>query len=122
MVLVGLNINEVNIDLPDKISYIYLTTNYKFYIKISDKVVVQQKCERFIKKFLPDIYKHFKDNIIKDNDKFIDIVKHITLDCSAEKTIKFNKKWNKDYKKMGYKFMTRDAIYKKVCELLNKNI
>ena len=39
------------------------------------------------KKKLPDIYKNFKDNIIKDNDKFIDIVKHITLDCSAEKLL-----------------------------------
>ena len=50
LVLVGLNINECNINPSDKISYTNLTVDYKFYIKISDNVVVQQKCERFIKK------------------------------------------------------------------------
>ena len=39
-------------------------------------------------------------------------------ECSLKKTIKLNKKWNKDYKKQGYKFMTRENIFKTICKLI----
>lgn len=29
-----------------------------------------------------------------------------------------NKKWNKDYEKQNYKFMSRENIFKQVCKLL----
>ena len=40
-------------------------------------------------------------------------------ECSAKKTIKLNNKWEKDYKKQGYKFLSRENIYKKICSILN---
>lgn len=37
----------------------------------------------------------------------------------CKKTIKQNNKWKKDYKKQGYKFMSRENIYKSVVKILN---
>ena len=33
--------------------------------------------------------------------------------------VKLNKKWEKDYKKQGYTFMSRENIYKSVVKILN---
>jgi hypothetical protein len=46
------------------------------------------------------------------------VTKSAKDECSASKTIALNKKWSKDYKKMGYIFMSRENIYKKVSKLL----
>ena len=68
---------------------------------------------------MPDIYNDFENNIVKDNQKFIKLITSIAKDeCSAKKTIKLNKKFNGDYKKMGYIFMPRARIYNKVSQLL----
>ena len=99
--------------------YYNLHSDYNFYIQISDKIIVQQKCERFLKQFIPLIYDDFKKNIMDDNEKLIKIItKETKIECSASKTIRMNKKWNKDYKKQKYKFMTRENIYKSVCKLI----
>ena len=47
--------------------------------------------------------------------KFSEAIKQ---ECSSKETIKLNKKWNRDYKKQGYKFMTRENIFKTVCKLI----
>lgn len=116
LIFVGLNDNHFG---KTKSLYYNLQSDYNYYIDIDDTIIIKQKCERFIKSFLPDIYNDFKNNIIIDNKKFIEIVTKSAKDeCSASKTIALNKKWSKDYKKMGYIFMSRESIYKKVSTLL----
>jgi hypothetical protein len=55
-----------------------------------------------------------------NNNKFFikQITKLIKNECSAKKTIKLNNKWKKDYEKQGYKFMSRENIYKSVIKIL----
>ena len=39
-------------------------------------------------------------------------------ECSLKKTIKLNTKWREDYKKQGYKFLSRENIFKNVIKIL----
>ena len=56
---------------------------------------------------------------MNNNNFFIkQITKLIKNECSMEKTIKLNNKWKKDYEKQGYKFMSRENIYKSVVKIL----
>jgi len=56
---------------------------------------------------------------MNNNDFFIkQITKLIKNECSLKKMVKLNKKWEKDYKKQGYKFMSRENIYKSVVKIL----
>jgi hypothetical protein len=49
---------------------------------------------------LPEILKHEKKDITDKNEYFIkQITRALKEECSLKKTIKLNKKWNKDYKK-----------------------
>lgn len=118
LIFVGLNDNHFG---KTKSLYYNLQSDYNYYIDLDDETIVKQKCERFIKSFLPDIYNDFKNNIVIDNQKFIKIITHSAKnECSAKKTIKLNKKFNIDYKQMKYKFITREKIYKEVCKILSK--
>jgi hypothetical protein len=55
----------------------------------------------------------------KKYQKFIKLITSIARDeCSAKKTINLNKKFNSDYKKMGYIFISRNRIYNRVSQLL----
>jgi len=118
LIFVGLNDNTSF--GRDKELYYNVHSDYNFYIDIDDNVIIEQKCERFILEYLPEILKHNKKDITENNDVFI---KRVTLslknECSALETKKLNKKWAKDYKKMGYIFLSRENIYKKVCSILN---
>ena len=59
------------------------------------------------------------NDLVNNNEKFVKMfVEEIKKDCSAKKTIKMNNKWKKDYEKQGYKFMTRENIYKSVVKIL----
>ena len=119
LIFVGLNDNTRF--GKNKELYYNVHSDYNFYIDIDDKIIIEQKCERFILKFLPEILKHEKKDITENNEFFIkQITKELKEECSLKKTIQINKKWNKDYKNQGYEFMTRETIYKKICKLLNK--
>ena len=61
------------------------------------------------------------NDLINNNNKFIEnITKIINNDCNLKKIIKMNKLFNKDYKKMNYKFMSRENIYKSIVKIINK--
>ena len=99
--------------------YYNIHSDYNFYIDIDDNVIIEQKCMRFINEELPNIVKQERKDITENNEFFIkQIIKVFKNECSAKKTKKLNKKWAKDYKKMGYKFMSREYIFKKVCNIL----
>ena len=119
IIFVGLNDNTLF--GRNKELYYNVHSNYNFYIDIDDNIIVEQKCERFILKILPDILKDEKKNIIENNEYFIKQLKKILKDeCFCKDIKKKNKKWAKDYKKMKYKFMNRNDIYKEVCKILSK--
>ena len=112
IIFVGLNDNP----LGTKNIYYNVHSQYNFYIDIDDKVIVKQKCIRFLTDDLPS---HLDNSVMNNNDFFIkQITKLIKNECSAKKTIKLNNKWKRDYKKQDYKFMSRENIYKSVVKIL----
>ena len=86
-------------------------------------LIVKQKCIRFLTDELPDMVT--KNNTIirditEDNEKFVRLIKeNIERECGTKETLKINKMWEKDYHKQGYKFMSRENIYKSVVKILN---
>ena len=119
IIFVGLNDNI----LGTKNIYYNVHSQYNFYIDIDDKVIVKQKCIRFLTDYLPlNLDKSAINDIMNNNDFFIkQITKLIKNECSEKKTIKMNNKWKKDYEKQGYKFIKRENIYKSVVKILNNN-
>ena len=119
IIFVGLNDNI----LGTKNIYYNVHSQYNFYIDIDDKIILKQKCIRFITDDLPS---HFDNHVINDimnnNEFFIkQITKLIKKECSMKGTVKLNKKWKTYYMKQGYKFMSRENIYKSVVKILNNN-
>ena len=119
IIFVGLNDNI----LGTKNIYYNVHSQYNFYIDIDDKVIVKQKCIRFLTDYLPlNLDKSAINDIMNNNDFFIkQITKLIKNECSKKKTIKMNNKWKKDYEKQGYKFISRENIYNSVVKILNNN-
>ena len=113
LILTGLNI------MPwwHKNLYYDLHSDYKFYIEIDNDTLIKQKCLRLLNDIQSD--KIAMDELVNDNQNFIKLFsKAIKVECDAKNIIKMNKKWNKDYKKQDYKFMSRENIFKQVCKLL----
>ena len=97
----------------------YKSPNHKFYIEIDDGTVIRRKCRRLLNGIQND--KDAMNDIVNKNDYFLKgVTQAIKRECNAKEIIKMNSKWNKDYKKQGYKIMSSKNIYKKVCSLLNK--
>jgi adenylate kinase family enzyme len=118
IVFVGLN----HMPWWNKNLYYNMHSDYNFYIKLNDNEIFNQKCSRFMN----DVFVLNKDNIIKDiiknEEKTINkLKKGLQYECGYNEIVKMNKKWNNDYKKQKYKFMSRDDIFKEVSKIL-KNI
>jgi uridine kinase len=119
LVLVGLN----HMFWHNKKLYYNVHSQYNYYIEIDDMLIVKQKCIRFLTDELPDMVTKNKTiirDITKDNEKFVRLIKeNIERECGTKETLKINKMWEKDYDKQGYKFMSRENIYKSVVKILN---
>ena len=116
IIFVGLNGNILGI----KNIYYNVHLQYNYYIDIDDKIIVKQKCIRFLTDDLPSHLDNSVINDIMNNNKFFikQITKLIKNECSMEKMVKLNNKWKRDYKKQDYKFMSRENIYKSVVKIL----
>lgn len=117
IVFVGLN----NYPWHKKNLYYNMHSNYNFYIDLDDKIILQQRCRRFITDQLQDMInnKDIIDQLVNNNQRFIDgVTNGLKYECGLNKIIKMNKDWNKNYKKQGYKFMSREDIYKKITSIL----
>jgi len=115
IIFVGLNDNI----LGTKNIYYNVHSQYNFYIDIDDKIILKQKCIRFITDDLPS---HLDNQVINDimnnNEFFIkQITNLIKRECSMKEMVKLNKKWKQDYT-----FMSRENIYKSVVKILNNNL
>ena len=116
IIFVGLNDNP----LGTKNIYYNVHSQYNYYIDIDDKIILKQKCIRFITDDLPS---HLDNQVINDimnnNEFFIkQITKLIKGECSMNKMVKLNNKWKTYYMKQGYKFMSRENIFKNVSKIL----
>jgi len=119
LVLVGLN----QMFWHNKKLYYNVHSQYNYYIEIDNILIVKQKCIRFLTDELPDMVTKNKTiirDITEDNEKFVRLIKeNIERECGTKETLKINKMWEKDYDKQGYKFMSRENIYKSVVKILN---
>ena len=116
IIFVGLNDNTVY--GKNKNLYYNVHSQHNYYIEIDDMIIVKQKCIRLLNDIQTD--KMAMEDLIKNNEKFVKkFTEAIKIECSAKQTIKQNNKWKKDYEKQGYKFMSRENIYKSVIKILN---
>jgi adenylate kinase family enzyme len=116
IIFVGLNDNTVY--GKNKNLYYNVHSQHNYYIEIDDMIIVKQKCIRLLNDIQTD--KMAMEDLVKNNEKFVKkFTDAIKIECSAKQTIKQNNKWKKDYEKQGYKFMSRENIYKSVVRLLN---
>ena len=84
-------------------------------------VILKQKCLRLLNDIQND--EMALNDLVKNNERFVEkFTKAIKIECSAKQTIKQNNKWRKDYDKQGYKFISRDNIYKSVVKILNNKL
>ena len=113
LIFVGLNI------MPwfHKNHYYDFHSNYNFFIKLSDKETIKQKCKRL----LLHIAENDMDYLINNNTKFIKNVNGaINDECNLTKTIKENNKYKNDYIKQKYIFMTSNKIFDYIINKLIK--
>ena len=103
--------------------YYNVHSQYNYYIDIDDMLIVKQKCIRFLTDELKNMVTKNKAiirDITENNEKFVRLIKeNIERECGTKETFKINKMWKKDYEKQGYKFMSRENIYKSVVKILN---
>lgn len=119
LVLVGLtNYPAWNPEL-----YYNVHADYKFYIKLDIEMVFKQKCNRWIEETFTLYKQDVLDDLIENEKEAINyIVNYFISDCGFNKTKEFTKKWNKNYKKLGYKFLSNNDIIKQVEKILSKHI
>ena len=116
IIFVGLNDNTIY--GKNKNLYYNVHSQHNYYIEIDDMIIVKQKCIRLLNDIQTD--KMAMEDLVKNNEKFVKkFTEAIKIECSAKQTIKQNNKWEKDYEKQGYKFMSRENIYKSVVKILN---
>jgi uridine kinase len=116
IIFVGLNDNTIY--GKNKNLYYNVHSQHNYYIEIDDMIIVKQKCIRLLNDIQTD--KMAMEDLVKNNEKFVKkFTEAIKIECSATQTIKQNNKWKKDYEKQGYKFMSRENIYKSVVKILN---
>ena len=128
LIFVGLN----NSPWWDKDLYYNMHSDYKFYIDLDTDIIFKQKCDRWLKmclfdkkeKFFQDIIKNEKETIENIQDEFKDECgyNNFKYECSYKETKKMTDMWNRDYKTQGYKFMSREDIFKEVSEIIKNNI
>jgi adenylate kinase family enzyme len=117
LIFVGLN----NMPFWHKNVYYDLRADYKFYIHLANDVVLKQKCLRYF----TDMANIGKDKIAMrdlttNNKKFLKIIsRDLQNECDETFVNRFNNKWNSDYKKQKYNFMSGDDIYNDVLRILN---
>ena len=118
IIFVGLNDNFVDFYPKRKNIYYNVHSQHNYYIEIDDMIIVKQKCIRLLNDIQTD--KMAMEDLVKNNEKFVKkFTEAIKIECSAKQTIKQNNKWKKDYEKQGYKFISRENIYKSVVKILN---
>jgi len=116
LIFVGLN----HMPWWNKKLYYNTHSNHNFYIKLDSEDIFKQKCNRY----LNDVFVEKRENVIEDilkNEKetIKDLQNGLKYECGYDNIQKMNKMWNIDYKKQGYKFMSREDIFEETSKILN---
>lgn len=90
----------------------------KYYIKINNNIVFEQKCMRLIndigeksKVIIKEIRKNEKQTIEGLGNAF-------KFECGYKNIMNETEQWNNDYKKQGYSFLSREKIFEKIKSLI----
>jgi adenylate kinase family enzyme len=121
IIFVGLN----HMPWWHKEHYYNMHSTYNYYIKLDNEIIIKQKCIRIFKDYYDEFINDEKIiyELINNNKQFIKDTKlTIEQECDAKNIIKMNTKWNNDYKKQGYKILSREIILKEVSKKLNNII
>jgi len=117
IIFVGLNDNFIDFYPKRKDIYYDIHAKYKYYIDISDDIIIKQKCMRFLDNIKND--SNMTNDIVGDNIKFIkQMIKAVNTECNERYIMRWINKWKNDYKKHDYKFMDRNEIYQDVTNIL----
>ena len=119
MVFVGLNVYPWH-----KKMFYNMHAKHRFYIDIDPLVIVEQRCVRSLTRDMQTFMdRETINDITQDNKKFLKLLKkYIENECNIKTTLKEINYFNKEYKKKGYKFLSRDKILSEVSKLINKMI
>ena len=113
IVFVGLN----NICCWHVNHYYNMHADHNYFIDLDDKTILRQKCRRFLL-YLANSEVDMK-YLIDNNENYIKNVSDAIADlCNLKRMTKQNNKWRKAYKKQGYRFLSRDNIFKSVSKIL----
>ena len=93
--------------------YYDMHSTHNYFIELDDETIIKQKCKRLFLDWATDDEE--MNYLVNHNKKYIKNVSNaIAEECNLKKTIKLNNKWRKDYMKHGYKFMSKENIFKKI--------
>ena len=113
LIFVGLN----HMPWWHKNHYYDMHSTYNYFIKLDDEIILKQKAKRLLLDWANS--KEDMDYLVCNNEQYIKNVSNaLAEECSLKKTIKLNTKWREDYKKQGYKFLSRENIFKNVIKIL----
>ena len=99
--------------------YYDMHAEHKLYIKLDDDIIYRQKCNRYITK-LYNMRDKILNDLKRDNAGVVAYIKSkIDHACDYNLVKSDIDKWNADYKTQQYEFMSRDAIFDHVVELID---
>lgn len=122
LILVGSNyIPQVN-----EKSHYNLHAHHNYYMDMDDVSAIKGKCSKFLTDKSRDImfYNGVADgDIMKYTEGFVESIgKNIKMHCGAKEILRLNKMWRKDYEKQGYRFMSRESIYRSIVMILRTRV
>jgi cytidylate kinase len=118
LIFVGLNIDIIEEDTK---LYYNLHADYKYFINIDEKTILQQRFDRFFTRLLAD--DRAKKDLTENNEKFLKLtIGNVKNVCSKKVLGKEINKFTSDYKKQKYTFASRDYIFNTVCKLLTNEL
>jgi adenylate kinase family enzyme len=116
IIFVGLN----HMPWWNKDLYYDLQSNINFYIKLTTEKIFEQRCKRFLSDVFEDNLKKTVKEIIKNETKTIENLQEaLKHECSYKEIKDLTDKWNKDYKKQNYKFLSSDKIFNEISKILS---
>lgn len=109
----------LNLDMQHNPGHYYdIGATKKYYIKINNNIVFEQKCMRLIndigeksKVIIKEIRKNEKQTIEGLGNAF-------KFECGYKNIMNETEQWNNDYKKQGYSFLSREKIFEKIKSLI----
>ena len=98
---------------------LHANPHMRYYIKLDQNIIFRQKCERFIQDVFIDNRDELINDLIKNKDELKNLYNNgLKNELNYISTINEIKKWNKDYKTQGYKFLSREQIFTQVAKLI----